>query len=382
MEVESRAAAPLSANAVQVSQAGLPVPVRQPATPSATSRWGRRMLLAAVIIAAGAAAIGVGQKALWGAPIVAVTHLTRGEAIEAVYATGVVEAIDYARFGATVAGRVTALLVDEGDAVRRGDVLARLDDRQPIAKLDDARARLRMAEADIARDETLLSRGVVAVQALERAQQERDQASAAVTLLARQLEDYTIASPLDGVVMKRNVEPGETVAADTVLFEISSTARRRVAADVDERDIAGVRMGASIAAHADGFPDEAFPAKVTNIRRQGDTSSRTFRVEADLPADTKLMIGMTVDVDIVTGERPNALLAPTSAVGHGPSEGGRPGAPYVVVVEQGRARHAPVKTGAVGAAKTEIVSGLADEATIVRDNPDRLKDGESVRVAP
>src|SRR5271165_2897164 len=208
-----------------------------------------------------------------------------------------------------------------------------------------------MAEADIARDETLLNRGVLAIQSLERTQQERDQAAAAVALLARQLEDYTIASPLDGVVMKRNVEPGETVAANTTLFEVASTARKRIAADVDERDIAGVRMGAKLAAHADGFPDEVFQAKVTNIRRQGDASSRTFRVEADLPADTKLMIGMTVDVDIVTGERPNALLAPPSAVGHGPSQGGRPGAPYVVVVDQGHAKRVAVETGAVGPAK-------------------------------
>ncbi len=382
MEAEPRGSAPLSANAVQVSQAGLPVPVRQPARPPARTGWGRRTLAAAAIVAAIAAAVGVGQKAQWGAPTVAVTHPTRGEAIEAVYATGVVEAIDYARFGATVAGRVNTLVVDEGDRVRKGDVLARLDDRQPLARLDDARARLRMAEADIARAETLLNRGVVAVQALERAQQERDQAASAVALFARQLEDYTITSPLDGVVMKRNVEPGETVAANTVLFEISSTARKRVAADVDERDIAGVRMGAPLAAHADGFPDEVFEAKVTNIRRQGDASSRTFRVEADLPSDTKLMIGMTVDVDVVTGERPNALLAPASAVGHGPSTGGRPGAPYIVVVQEGHAKRVEVETGAVGPAKIEILRGLADGDMIVPDGPDRLRDGETVRISP
>ncbi len=97
-------------------------------------------------------------------------------------------------------------------------------------------------------------------------------------------------------------------------------------------------MGAPIAAHADGFPDQVFEARVTNIRRQGDSSSRTFQVEADLPVDTPLMIGMTVDVDIVTAERDNALLVPASAVGHGPSTGGRPGAPFVVVVDHGRAR--------------------------------------------
>src|SRR5271166_1066688 len=381
METEPFGSELLSANPVQVPQAGLPVPVTRPARPYARSGRGR-WILAATIVLATAAAVGAGQMTLWGPPTVAVTHPTRGEAIEAVYASGVVEAIDYARFGATVAGRVTTLLVDEGDTVRKGAVVARLDDRQPLARLDDARARLRTAEADIARDETLLNRGVVAVQALERAQQERDQAAAAVALLARQLEDYTIASPLDGVVMKRNVEPGETVAANTTLFEVASTARKRIAADVDERDIAGVRMGAKLAAHADGFPDEVFQAKVTNIRRQGDASSRTFRVEADHPQDTKLMIGMTVDVDIVTAERTDALLVPASAVGHGPSTGGRPGAAFVVVIENGRARRAEVETGAVGQSKVEIRSGLAERDAIALDAPESLRDGQSVRVAP
>src|SRR5271157_2226994 len=164
------------------------------------------------------------------------------------------------------------------------------------------------------------------------------------------------------------------------MFEISSTARERIAADVDERD--SVKLGASLAARADGFPDEAFQAKVTNIRRQGDASSRTFRVEADLPADTKLMIGMTVDVDIVIDQRSDALLVPAGAVAHGPSQGGRPGAPFVFVVEDGRARRVGVKTGAVGAAKVEIVSGLEDGDRVIVDPPERLKDGDAVRISP
>ena len=324
----------------------------------------------------------VAGRILLQPPMVTLAEPSRGPAIEAVFATGVIEPIDYARFGATVAGRVAELLVDEGDQVRKGDVVARLDDRQPRARLQDAKARLTMAEAEIARDQTLMNRGVLAVQTLERAQQERDQAAAAVDLFARQLEDYTVLSPLAGTVIKRNVEPGETVAANAVMFEISSTARKRIAADVDERDIAGVTLGATLAAHADGFPDEAFEAKVTNIRPQGDASSRTFRVEADLPADTKLMIGMTVDVDVVIKEKPDALLLPVGAIAHGPSLGGRPGPPFVFVVESGRVRRVDVVTGAVGAAKVEIISGLTGDEAVVADPTDRLKDGQAVGVSP
>jgi RND family efflux transporter MFP subunit len=378
METQPRAAGSLIVELAQSKGAESPalvsgVPTRR--------GWRRRFAIGAAAVALLALA-GSGARLLLQPEEVAVAHPSRGVAIEAVYATGVIEAIDYARFGTAVAGRIAELLVDEGDVVRKGQVVGRLDDRQPRARLEDARARLTMAEQNVARAQSLMSSGFLALQALQRAQQERDQAAAAVDLFARQLEDYTVLSPLSGAVMKRNVEPGETVAANAVLFEVTSTKRKRIAADVDERDIAAVRLGAVVTARADGFPDEAFKAKVTNIRGEGDASSRVFRVEAELPADTKLMIGMTVDVDIVISERLNALLVAASAVGHGPSQGGRPGAPYVFVAERGRARRVDVTTGAVGAAKVEIVAGLNDEDNIVLGAPDRLRDGRSVRIAP
>jgi len=202
METELRGAGQLSV----VRGLGLPATALQP-KPVKRRKWPRRI---AVAIAAAAVLIVafVAGRILLQPPMVTLAEPSRGPAIDAVYATGVIEAIDYARFGATVAGRVAELLVDEGDQVRKGDVVARLDDRQPRARLQDAKARLTMAEAEIARDQTLMNRGVLAVQTLERAQQERDQAVAAVDLFARQLEDYTVRSPLDGTVMKRNVELG------------------------------------------------------------------------------------------------------------------------------------------------------------------------------
>ncbi len=270
METESRGAGQLSI----VRE--LALPATAPQQNPIKSRKCRRRIAVAIAALAMVTLASVAGRILLQPPMVTLAEPSRGPAIEAVFATGVIEPIDYARFGATVAGRVAELLVDEGDQVRKGEVVARLDDRQPRARLQDAKARLTMAEAEIARDQALMNRGVLAVQTLERAQQERDQAAAAVDLFARQLEDYTVLSPLAGTVIKRNVEPGETVAANAVMFEISSTARKRIAADVDERDIAGVTLGATLAAHADGFPDEAFEAKVTNIRPQGDASSRTF----------------------------------------------------------------------------------------------------------
>ncbi len=341
-------------------------------------RWRLWPLILLLLLAVAAAA---GWFALWRPVAVTLVQPHRGAALEAVYATGIVEAIDTARVGSTVAGRVTAVLVQEGDSVRAGQPLAQLDDRQAQQRLEDAQARLALAEQELARDRSLVPTGARSIQALQRSIAERDRAEAAVALAQRDAGEYRILAPLDGIVMRREVDPGNTVAANGALFTVASVARLRVAADVDERDIAQVKLGAPVAIRADAFPGEAFAAKVTNIRRQGDSATRTFRVEADLPADTRLMIGMTVDVNIVVAERADALLLPPAAVRHDPPQGGQPGQAYVLQAEQGRARRVDVGLGAAGADAVEIRLGLAADARVIAD-PTGLADGTRVRVTP
>jgi RND family efflux transporter MFP subunit len=332
------------------------------------------LLLALLVAAAGTTWWAAGKPAG-----VAVIKPWRGPAIEAVYATGLVEATDPARVGTMVAARIVSLAVDESDRVHTGEVLAQLDDAQARQRLSDAQARLVLAEQELARDASLASRGVTSIQQLQRSVQARDTAEAAVNLAARQLDEYRITAPLDGIVMKRPVEPGETLAANATLFEIASLARLRVAAAADERDIPRVRLGAKVAIRADAFPDEAFPATVTAISAQGETTTRTFRVEAALPGDTRLMIGMTVDVNVEVAERDNALLVPTAAVRHDPPRGGQPGPAYVFRLQDGRAMRTPVETGATGPVAVEIRGGLDGTAAILAAPPDGLADGARVR---
>ncbi len=343
----------------------------------------RRSPWAALLLVALAAAAGAVAWLGWLRPVaVTLAHPWQGPALEAVYATGVVEAVDLARIGTTVAGRITFLAAWEGDRITAGQVVATLDDRQARQRLEDARARLVTAERDFARAHSLVARGDVSAQQLEHATQERDQAAAAVALMARQLDDYTIRAPLDAYVMKRPVQPGETVPTEATLYEVASTARLRVAADVDERDIPKVRMGARVAIRSDAFPHDAFTAAVTNIRHQSETATRTFRVEAALPADTKLLIGMTVDVNVVVAERNQALLVPAAAVRHDPPLGGLPGPAWVLRVIDGRARRTPIETGAVGPQAIEVRAGLDAADAIVAAGLDRLSDGQRVRPLP
>ena len=345
-----------------------PAPVRR-------WRW-LGWLLAAVLLA------GAGTAAWWEfarPPVLAVAAPWRGAALEAVYATGVVEAVDSARVGTTVAARIVSLAVDEGDRVKAGQVIAQLDDRQAQQRVTDAQARRALAEQELARDRALLAQAVRSQQQVQRSQEARDVAEAAVLLASRQLEEYRIASPLDGIVMRRPVEPGETVAANATLFEIASPVALRVAADVDERDIARIRLGTKVAIRAEAFPGRAIAATVTNIRGRGETATRTFRVEANLPSDTGLLIGMTVDVNLVVAERDGALLVPPSTVRNAPPQGGRPGAAHVFRVVDGHARLTPVELGAVGPSAIEIRSGLEDGAKLIADPPASLSDGAAVK---
>ena len=357
------------------------VPVSLPqrmALPPPRRRVWPLLLVGLLLLAAAATA---GWFLAWQPVTVTTLQPRRGTALEAVYATGIVEAIDTARAGSTVAGRVVSVSVQEGDRVRTGQMLAQLDDRQAQQRLDDARARLELAEQELARDRSLVPTGIRSVQAMQRSQAERDRAEAGVALAQRDVGEYRILAPLDGIVMRREVDPGNTVAANAALFTVASTARLRVAADVDERDIAQVRLGAPVAIRADAYPGEAFAARVTNIRRQGDTATRTFRVEADLPAGSKLYIGMTVDVNVVVAQRADALLLPPAAVRHDPPQGGQPGQAYVLEPQNGRAHRVDVELGAVGATSVEVRRGLAPDARVIAD-PAGLADGRRVRVVP
>jgi RND family efflux transporter MFP subunit len=369
--------APLS----RVDLSGLPRPASR--GPIAAPSGARRRLLQALIAALLIAGIGAAAWTTWGRPLdVTPIKPVRGDAIEAVYATGMIEAVDNARVGTTVPSRIVSLAVDEGDVVRQGQIMAQLDDRTARQRLADAEARLVLAQQEYARDQALAARGDRSLQALQRSQRERDGAAAIVEMLRRDLAEYVIAAPLDGIVMKRLVQPGETIGANAGLFEVASTAHLRVAADVDERDIAQIRQGAPVAVRAEAFPDQAFRAAVTRIRLQGDPSTRTYRVEADLPQGTKLFIGMTVDVNIQVAVRHDALLLPATALRHGAAQGGRPGPPYVFVAQDGKAHRVPVQAGATSADTVEIRDGLDDSARVIADPPAGLTDGRRIRVRP
>jgi len=309
-------------------------------------------------------------------PKVATAEVSRGPAVEAVYATGEVEPVVWARIGPAVKGRVAALLVDEGARVLAGQVLGRLDDARERALVEEAIARARFLTEDAARQRSLVDRGVASRQTLERAESEARAGAAIVDAARRRLEDYVLRSPIAGEVLRRDGELGEIVDTNAAVFWVGERRPLRVTADVDEEDIPKVRPGQSVLLKADAFGTDALDGTVDRITPKGDPVQKSYRVRVALPDDTRLMIGMTVEANIVLRREAQALLVPTAAL-QGPQA-----ERFVLVLEDGMAVRRPVVTGVVGAAQVEIRSGLVEGEAVVLDPPPGLAQGGPAVTGP
>jgi RND family efflux transporter MFP subunit len=347
------------------------VPAKAAAGPEVrakTTRAPRRWRLAAFILAV-LAACAVGTWALLKPTQVSVVQPTRGEAVDAVYASGVVEYVRQARVAPVVTAPIRQVLAVEGQAVRAGQALAQLDDGPQQGTTLQLQAQADLARADVRRTERLFKAGFAAPAALEDAKSRLAAADAAARGARAHLADYRLSAPFAGRVLRREAEPGDLAAVGTPLFVVADPKALRVTADVDERDVGHLAVGQEAVLRSDAFQGRTFPARVTEITPQGDSTGRVFRARLGLAANTDLKPGMTVEANLVTARRANALLVPTRAI--------RDGA--VWRVDSGRARRQPIRTGAQGPERTEVLDGLAPDARIVLD-PAKLKDGARIVV--
>ncbi|OJX72135.1 efflux RND transporter periplasmic adaptor subunit [Magnetospirillum sp. 64-120] len=322
-------------------------------------------LLAAVILAGGAAILYERNAAR---PVELVSPHP-GLAVEAIYATGTVEPLNWAKIGAVTTGRIAEILVEEGDSVRLGQQLARLDDREARAKVAELEARAAYWREEMKRAETLAARGIRAPESAQKAKSEYDQAVAAINAARQRRADLLVTAPMDGVVLRKDGETGEVVKPENTIFWVGEARPLRVTADVDEEDIAKVAPGQKVLIKADAFPDRALTGQVDQITPKGDPVNKTFRVRVALPDDTPLMVGMTAEINIITAEKPQARLIPASAVGKDD----------VLVEKDGRAETRSVTIGIRGRDQVEIVDGLADDERVVASPPAGLKSGDRIK---
>lgn len=324
----------------------------------------RGLVLVAAVLAAGGAYWSFTRPV----PVATVTP-RRGDAAEVVYATGTVEPRNWAKVTALVRERILERCDCEGQHVEKGHVLARLDSAQAEAALAELKARQKLATAEHDRLSVLVERNVMSQQALDRARSEMGQASALIAGQTARLENYLLRAPMRGTVLRRDGEVGEIAEPGTVLFWIGEARPLRVVAEVNEEDIPQVRPGQRALIRADAFPGRTLEGTVDGITPKGDPVAKTYRVYLALPDETPLLIGMTVELNIVSRVARDALLIPAGAV--------QGNAVFVVEGETGRRRELSI--GIRGTGDVEVLSGLPEQARVVAPFPDKLRDGARVR---
>ncbi len=309
-------------------------------------------------------------------PKVAVTVPQRGPAVEAVYATGEVAPTREAELASTETGRIRAYPVVEGQPVLSGEVLVQLDDLTARAELEALLARVEFLQGDLERARRLLAGGHVSRQAYDLKKSELDQAVAAAEAQRQKLLDLTLVAPFDAVVLRKEHEIGEVVQPGDVLLWLGSARPYWIEAQVDEEDIPRVSLGQTALIKADAFAGANLRARVAELTPMGDPVNKQYRVRLILPADSPLMIGMTVEVNILVRQEAAALLIPeTALVGEA-----------VFLVErdaEGRpvARRRPLTLGVYGDGRVEVLRGLAADARLLAAPPAGLADGDRLRLA-
>ena len=324
--------------------------------------------IAAAAIAAGA----VYWLALGRGPTVETVNPSVGPVVAAVYATGTVEPVTWARLGPTIRGRIVSYPVREGDRVAAGDLIAQFDDSEPLATVRKLEAELDLRRRALRRIEPLGRRDIAAAADVERAQSALAQGEAELAAARKRLADLSLRAPFAGTVIRRDYEVGDLPAPDDTLVWLAGDDGLWITAEVDEEDMPRLVLGQETLIKADAYPGEVFEARLDVVTPKGDPIEKSYRVRVRLPPDTRLRVGMTVEINVVTDRRDKALLIPAAALVDG----------HVWAVRDGEATRVPVKVGVRGTQKVEILDGLAEGEDIILVPPKTLAEGMAVSARP
>ena len=312
-------------------------------------------------------------------------------------ATGTIEPVTSVTVGTQVSGIVSHLYVDYNSVVKKGQVIAELDRTNLISELNAQKASLASAQSSLnyqqsnyERYKTLFEKGLVSADEFESARLQYEQSKQQVAQSRESVQRAqtnlgyaTITSPIDGVVLSKAVEEGQTVAASFNTPELFTIAQdltnMRVIADIDEADIGGVKEGQRVSFTVDAFPDDKFEGSVTQVRQQATTESNVVTYEVVISApnnDLKLKPGLTANVTIFTLEKNNVLVVPAKALRFQPNEAllqkGETvedcEGPFKVWTKEGNVFKAhKVETGTTNGVLTEITGGIAAGTDVLTD---------------
>ena len=313
-----------------------------------------------------------------------------------VTATGSVEPVTSVTVGTQVSGIISRLYVDYNTVVKKGQIIAELDKTNLISELNTAKANLSSAQsslnyesANYKRYATLFKKGLVSADEYESAklnfEKAKDQVAQSREMVQKaqtNLSYAIITSPIDGVVISKSVEEGQTVAASYATPELFTIAKdlkdMQVVANVDEADIGDVKEGERVSFTVDAYPNDTFEGVVKQVRQEATTTNNvaTYEVVISAPnSELKLKPGLTANVTIYTAERQNVLCVSTKALRFTPTQDLIKGCKIVdckgknkVWTREGNTFRAhAVQIGMSDGIHTEILSGVSKGLEIITD---------------
>jgi HlyD family secretion protein len=399
---------------------------------SPRSRWLKRGALIALALAVAGFAL---RNVILGTPVETVAAV-RSDLVQTVVASGRIMTPQRVSVSAVITGRVMRIPVQEGQGVRRGDVLMELDDSDERASVAQARAAVAQAEAKVRqlselalpaaqqaliqaqanltqarrqydRAVELKARGFVSQAALDDAQRNLDvaesqlrsaklqvqsnsragsefavaetaaaQARASLGVAQAKLDDTVIRAPVDGILIARAVEPGNVVQPGKELMALAPAGETQVVVQIDEKNLAQLWVGQKALGSADAYSRERFATELVYINPGIDALRGAVEVKLRVPDPPGyLRQDMTVSVDIEVARRSGAVVVPADAVRDANSA-----RPWVLAVDGWRAQRRAVKLGLKGDGRIEIVEGVAPGDRVVPISFAAVREGQRVRV--
>jgi membrane fusion protein (multidrug efflux system) len=332
--------------------------------------------VAGLLAACSSATPGTADKGATAPAIpVEVATATRGEMLARYTGTATLEAEADAEVIARVGGEVVRVLVEEGDSVREGQLLAVLDGRQLRLEEAQARAQLAKAERDYRRQLELHEKGLVSAGAFDGLKFDFENLRAAHDLAELQLSYTEIRAPFAGLVATRHLKVGQNVAQGAKTFRITDPTPLKASVFVPERELSRLAPGQNAVAQIDALGSRTFPARVTLVSPAIDPATATFKVTLEIgDAKGELKPGMFARVGIVFERKPAALQVPRVALLEAD------GAASVFIVKEGKAQQRSVTTGLADGSNIEVTQGVEAGDAVVIVGQNGLKSGNAVRV--
>ena len=348
-------------------------------------------------------------------------RVTQGPMVQSVVTSGRIDSVARTDIASQATARIDRILVQEGDAVQAGQVLVQLRDDEAVANLKqaqagvlEARARLSQlntvqapvsvqqleqaraaavqAERELVRTQDLLKQGFISQSRLDDVRRAADtaraqvlaasaqaqgnqaggaeasaaqarlaQAAANAAAAATRLDSLILRAPVAATVISRSADPGDTAQAGRVILTLVSGTETRIQTSVDEKNLKYIRLGQTARANADAYPDQPFPATLITIAPAVDALRGTVDLKLRVDkAPEFLRPDMTVSVEIITAQVPNALMLSTDALRRDAS-----GAAFVLREQDGRAMRSDVTLGLQGIGTTQVLTGLASGDRVI-----------------